>query len=152
MRAFLLPLALFAGTLLVLATGHPNAAHAADPLSGTWKTVAIEHAGRRLPDELVAKLPGLLQFNQGKVRVLLGDKVVAEGTYTVDEKATPKSLELSAMTYRGKEVKARIGLFELTDKGQLRIITANKADGIKLTNFDTTANPGGDLTIYEKAP
>lgn len=150
MRTFLSASALCFAVVALLAGPGSSVAQAADPLTGTWKTVAIEKGGKKLPEELVAKLPGRMQFDQGKVRVLLGDKVAAEGTYTIDEKKSPKTIDLSAMSYRGKEVKARVGIFELTDSGQLKIITADK-DGEKYpASFDTKANPSSDLIIYEK--
>jgi uncharacterized protein (TIGR03067 family) len=150
MRTFLSASALCFAVLALLAGPGVSLGQAADPLTGTWKTVAIEHGGKKLPEELVAKLPGRMQFDQGKVRVLLGDKVAAEGTYTIDERKSPKTIELSAMSYRGQQAKARVGLFEITEKGQLKIITADKEGEKHPANFDTTATPGADLIIYEK--
>ncbi|WP_425618822.1 TIGR03067 domain-containing protein [Anatilimnocola sp. NA78] len=149
MQAVLRNWALSLFVVVVTAAGIPVAT-AADPFDGKWKMVSIEHAGMKLPDDLVTKIPSQIHFELGKVRVVVGDKVLMEGTYMFDETKTPKTFTMSGLKDRKGNEKKLQGIFEINDKGQLRTCVTT-ADSEKLpTSFDTKANPGSDLTTYEK--
>jgi len=136
----------------IVATAGPVAVNAADPFDGKWKMVSVEKAGMKLPDDIVTKIPSQIHFELGKVRVVIGDKVLMEGTYMFDETKTPKTFSLSGIKDRkGNEKKVR-GIFEVNDKGQLRTCVIDGDSEKMPTSFDTKANPGSDLTTYEKVP
>ena len=123
---------------------------AAEGIDGTWKPVAIEKAGRRLPDDLVKQIPGVIVFEGGKMRALVGDKVAAEGDYKIDASKTPKTYEMRAGKDRKGRAIVNIGIYEIDDKGQLRICFDDGEDAVAPKSFDTKANPSAQLMIYER--
>jgi uncharacterized protein (TIGR03067 family) len=109
---------LFLATGAILAADGPGKDNASkgdlDKLRGTWLTVSLVNNGQTLADEKTpAKVvPPKLAYEGNKWMIIVGDKTIATGIFTID--ATKKPKEIDILDDSGtKNDKTKIGIYEI---------------------------------------
>ena len=137
---------------IVVAGGMPGTSsfvQGAESIEGKWRAIAIEQGGQPFPGDLGKDKAPQMEFSGGKVRQSLLGKVLFEADYVVDDKKTPKSYEMRMKDRKGRD-KVIKGIYEINEKGELRICFRDGKDEVAPTSFDTKANAGAQLTVYER--
>ena len=71
-----------------------TAASPDDELNGKWQVTAMELRGMKLPPESIGPLKlAVLELGNGKLTIRAGDRVLHEGQYKINAKASPKTIE-----------------------------------------------------------
>jgi uncharacterized protein (TIGR03067 family) len=95
---------------------------------GTWTIVARKKAGSKEP----VTAPTVV-FEGGKYKIKAGDKVVEEGTFTVDGSKSPKHIEVAATKGMDKGKKWH-GIYEI--KGDTMRAVVGPTDKDRPTKYD----------------
>jgi uncharacterized protein (TIGR03067 family) len=110
-------------------------------LQGRWNVTSIEVNGARVPADKIGD-PGA---------VIEGDRYAIHDfrlTITIDPTKTPKAIDMVGKEGNGKPL-SMIGIFEL-DGDTLRICFAKPGQKQRPTTFETKANPGASLVVYQR--
>ncbi len=139
----------FGLAMVFVLLGSTHSTQGAEGIEGKWKVVAIEQGGKPFPGDLGIGGEAQVEFAGGKVRHSLMGKVLFEADYVVDEKKSPKSYEMRMKDRKGRDKQIK-GIYEINGKGQLRICFRDGNNEASPTSFDTKANAGAQLTVYER--
>jgi uncharacterized protein (TIGR03067 family) len=91
------------------AVGSGNANDDNQAIQGTWRCIHFEEEGMNGPP---GKLDDVFYVFEGdKLKVVFQDMVVAEGSYKLDAKAKPKSIDLPEQA--GQKEGVGLGIYEL---------------------------------------
>ena len=92
-------------------------------IEGTWIATAGVSDGKKIPDEVVAKIMLTVTVKNGKYSVAVEGKEVESGTYKADASKKPATLDLTIV--KGKdEGKTQLGIFKL-DGDNLTVAVGN---------------------------
>src|SRR5947209_11884232 len=86
-----------------------------DKLQGTWLTVSLVNDGKTLVDEKTPPKEGpvtKLAYEGDHWKIIVGDKTVATGKFTIDAAKTPKEIDILDETGTRNE-KTKLGIYEL---------------------------------------
>lgn len=126
-----------------------TAASPGDELNGKWQVTAMELRGMQLPAESIGPLKlAVLELGNGKLTIRAGDRVLHEGQYKVNAKASPKTIEgnLTPQTgRRDKQAETSTGIYEV--EGDVLRVCFGAPGGGKPPKKFTTAGPGGGSTL-----
>ncbi len=135
--------ATFSLLLLTLAIWPPTTQQSDNPatddlarLSGTWEVISGEEAGQELDPARLDRQR--LVFNGRKYKVLVGERVVEEGTCQLDPTRSPRQIDLNIQV--GDEAgKSQLGLYRLGP--QMLTLSFNRAgDVARPKQFETEAD------------
>jgi uncharacterized protein (TIGR03067 family) len=113
-------------------------------LQGTWTVVAIEAAGKKVPDDRVEKLKLQYVFNGEKVTVHRPDRPDQVSTFTLDAAANPKRIAIN----HAPPVKA---LYSLDgNKLRLCLMVEDKPDAGFPGELASRPSPKTDLLTLER--
>jgi RNA polymerase sigma factor (sigma-70 family) len=117
-----------------------------DPLQGTWIIESAEFAGKKLDlDE--RDVPAEITFDGGKFTLRNKKDEVVEGTYTVDAKKEPKTLDLLPGNGPSKD-KAFEGIYKI--EGDRLTFCADTGKGDRPTAFTTREGEEHGLMVFKK--
>jgi uncharacterized protein (TIGR03067 family) len=127
-----------------LATAQESPADDAKQLQGTWVLVSLERDGKEVKPQKDTKAI----ITGDKFIIKVGDKVIAGGTSKLDPSKTPKAVDT---TYtegpdKGKTFK---GIYQL-DGDMVKFCRAGSPEQERPTEFKTTADRGGLLSVYKR--
>jgi uncharacterized protein (TIGR03067 family) len=119
-------------------------------LKGKWQMTALEQNGTKLPAEALnlVKL-GVLELGNGKLAIRVADRVVHEGSFKIDAKASPKTIEGSLMAGHGQGAKSNqpaIGIYEVSGD-TLRICFGGPGSRRAPQEFKSAGVGGGWLLV-----
>jgi uncharacterized protein (TIGR03067 family) len=111
-------------------------------LEGTWSATGGVMEGKKVPEEVITKLNLTVAIKDGKYNVSVMGKEIENGTYKIDAKAKPSTIDLKVV--KGKdEGKTQLGIFLLEgDKLTVAIAAADSkerpksfegAEGVEVT-------------------
>lgn len=135
--------------LLGSALANGSLVFAAEGIEGKWKPISVEQGGKAFPGDATKGEVPVVEFSSGKMRQSLLGKVLLEADYVVDDKTSPKSYEMRMKDRKGREKHVK-GIYEITEKGELRICFRDGNGEVAPKSFDTKANAGAQLTVYER--
>jgi len=99
----------------LLALAHASAQEAASDLKkfqGAWRLVRAEADGKKTPDEEVKKIRLTIQGNRFVLR--RDDKVLSEGTFSLDDATNPKAID-ETLTAGPRKGKTFLAIYEIDD-------------------------------------
>jgi uncharacterized protein (TIGR03067 family) len=92
-------------------------------LYGKWEITAVQENGKNIPLEKDVKR--FLIFFDSRIKIMVGDRVINDTYFSVDETKTPKAIDLIDKWDREKPDLNMLGIYELT-------IDKDKSDSLKL--------------------
>jgi uncharacterized protein (TIGR03067 family) len=142
MRFSLSAILLFAG--IVLADDEKEDYRKA--FQGTWTIVDTKKGDTKDKEPVTAPT---VVFEEDKYRIKAGDKVVEEGSFTVDGSKSPKRIEVSATAGKDKGMKWH-GIYEVDDD-TLRAVVGPTDKG-RPTKYDNPAKGVRVFTLKRAKP
>ena len=110
-------------------------------MEGTWLLVSGESNGEVMPAEMVKTIKAVLKGD--KLSIHFGDKMVFEGTMTVDPTKKPKTMDTVMTADKTKGV----AIYEL-DGDSFKICVGNKGERPK--EFTGKKDSGCSLYVYKR--
>ncbi|MFO0952434.1 MAG: TIGR03067 domain-containing protein [Isosphaeraceae bacterium] len=133
--------------LLLTAADDPAATQEQEKFKGRWEIVGVTENGQAVAKSQFGGLSAV--FEGENYKQFFNDKVVEEGTYKLDPKAEPKTLDLVIRT--GADAgKTQLGLYKFEGKTLvLSLVRAGVAERPK--SFESKAGTGILLFTMERA-
>lgn len=122
MRLVLVVMLVSAGALL--ADDKKDAGDARKALQGTWTIVDTKKGDKKQKEPVAAPT---VVFDGDKYRIKAGEKVVEEGTFTVDGSKAPKQIAVTATAGPDKGMKWH-GIYELKDDTMRAVVGPTDKD------------------------
>lgn len=116
-------------------------------MQGTWQVVAVEQGGKKGPEEDLKKADPRLTIDGNKFEYKSGEKKLAHGTFTLDEKKTPPTIDVDGKGADGKEQKT-VGIYEL--KGDTMRVCFVHAGEDRPKEFKTEEGKKHALITYKR--
>ena len=107
----------------VMATAQAGKGKGGLKVDGTWTATSAAFDGKKLPDEVIAKIMAVLTFKDGKYTASTMGKEDEAGTYTIDVKKKPAQIDLLPTSGKDKD-KLQLGLIKID--GDVMTIAASK--------------------------
>jgi uncharacterized protein (TIGR03067 family) len=140
--------------LLVLAAGLLVAAPAPEDevkkelekLEGTWSVSSLTIGGKEVPAEALKEFRAVIKGN--KYTLMMGDKALEEGTFTVDPSQKPKAIDSTATTGpdKGKTTKR---IYEL-EGNTLKMCSGPSGSDKRPTEFSSKPDTEHQLAVYTR--
>src|SRR5437660_1667824 len=121
-----------------------------DRLRGTWLAVSLVNDGKTLVDEKTPPKEGpvtKLAYEGDHWKIIVGDKTVATGKFTIDAAKTPKEIDILDETGTRNE-KTKLGIYELNgDTYKYCLAPAGKP---RPTEFTSKPGSGHSLGVSRR--
>jgi len=119
-------------------------------LDGTWKPASLEISGEQVPIE-GPQAEVLTVISGNRVEMKLGNRIVGQGTITVDNNQQPKTIDMTVQQMIGKNsgrTESTIGIYEVT--GDTLRLCLGDADKPRPTEFRTDKSSARKLSTYRR--
>ena len=117
-------------------------------LKGSWACTSCQNDGRDIPDATRDKLR--LELTDSIYRTSVGEQMLFEGQYTVNERVHPKEMDILA-TSGPFEGQSALGIFELSQKDELRLAYVMPGK-TRPGEFKSIAGSGVANTVWKRLP
>ncbi len=117
-------------------------------VEGGWVPVAIEVDGNQIPKEDLKNAPSKLTLKGDQYTLLMPDKKVQKGTFTIDATKDPKTVDSTPADgpHKGMTIK---GIYEV--KGDMMKACYDISGKGRPKSFTTKDKPGHVLIVYKRA-
>jgi uncharacterized protein (TIGR03067 family) len=116
-------------------------------LEGNWTAIAGIIEGKKLPEDEVKKAALIVNFTKdGKYTVISMGKKIESGTYKLDAKAKPATIDLTITEGKDKD-KTQFGIYKL-EGDQVSFAIASVDIKTRPTNFD--GGKDAEVTILKR--
>ena len=135
----------------VLTMANSRADEATDPLQGVWEAKSAEKGGKQAPPEFVKNLRFTFKGDKVLIRGNFGDEREEECTYTVDDKKSPKQIDvILPIIEKNQKV---LGIYEIKgDELKLCLRHLNHTNKGRPTELATKEGSDSLLMVFKKAP
>jgi uncharacterized protein (TIGR03067 family) len=118
----------------------------AKSLEGSWVCVSVESGGERKPDEVARQLR--LTLTAERYKTELGEQVLFDSTYTIDESKSPAEIDIVGTDgeFKGR---AALGLVKL--EGDVLTMCYVMPGGARPSGFESPKGSGVTLVVWRRA-
>ncbi|MSQ94734.1 MAG: TIGR03067 domain-containing protein [Gemmataceae bacterium] len=103
-------------------------------IEGSWTATGGSFGGKKVPDEIIAKVMLAISFKDGKYTASTMGKEDEAGTYTIDAKKKPAQIDLLPTSGKDKE-KPQLGLIKI-DGDLMTFAAAKNGDKDRPKDFE----------------
>jgi uncharacterized protein (TIGR03067 family) len=117
-----------------------------DKLEGTWTATGGISDGKKVPEDLVAKLNLIAVFKDGKYTITIQGKQLEAGTYKIDGSKKPATIDMAVQEGKDKG-KSQIGIYKL-EGDNLTLVLANAGIKERPKSFDGA--PQVEVSVFKR--
>ena len=118
----------------------------APKVEGTWTATSAISDGKKIPDDVIAKVMMVVTVKEGKYNVTVNGMKQEAGTYSIDAKKKPAQIDLTCTEGRDKGI-TQLGLLKI--EGDVMTLATAKT-GSKDRPKDFEGTEGFEVTVLKR--
>jgi uncharacterized protein (TIGR03067 family) len=114
---------------------------------GTWRAVAGEVSGKKVPDEVVKTLQATFTFTGNRYTIEVQGKLYERGSFKIDARKAPKTIDLSCEEGKDKG-KTQLGIYRIEGDTLTFALTVNSKE--RPSDFVSTETNNVQITVCRR--